>query len=461
MKISLFILILLSVVVVSKSQNLVENHSFEDAWTCPYSYTTLFVARPYPGWENPSKGTPDQLHVCSTGDAGIPDNFAGHMYPFDGAAYAGIILRETFDDSVKVYEGVSREYIQTRLLSPLSKNKLYCVKLFYANSSKSVFSVDALGITVTTEDIGTKDAGLIIQRPQVINKPGHIMDNVDYWQEMCGVYRARGNEKYLTIGNFWDNDNTSYKQNKRESTDSAFYYAYYYIDDVRVFEIENTFECGCTNDFSFGSDWMADDYDPETGYNSLALNTAGKAGNNNGNLPKNGINNGNNSNLNNSGLNGANGVNTDDSLNNINGGANDYGNSLLINMKESEISQKAFENAQIGSKFNLNRIFFEFNSSELLTASYAELDKLSGILKDKPGLRIEIRGHSDNVGSDSYNKTLSVKRAAAVYDYLISEGIDKSRMKYRGFGNKVPVADNDTEEGRSKNRRVEIVVVEL
>ena len=263
--------------------------------------------------------------------------------------------------------------------------------MLYEVITKSVFSVDALGITVTAGDIGTKDAGLIIQRPQVINKPGHIMDNVDYWQEMCGVYRARGDEKYLTIGNFWDNNNTSYKQNKRESTDSAFYYAYYYIDDVRVFEIENTFECGCTNDFSFGSDWMADDYDPETGYNSLALNAADKAGDNNGNLSENGINNGNNSNLNNSGLNGANGINTDDSLNNINGAANDYGNSLLINMKESEISQKAFENAQIGSKFNLNRIFFEFNSSELLTASYAELDKLSGILKDKPGLRIEIR----------------------------------------------------------------------
>ncbi|HQB22047.1 MAG TPA: OmpA family protein, partial [Bacteroidales bacterium] len=74
---------------------------------------------------------------------------------------------------------------------------------------------------------------------------------------------------------------------------------------------------------------------------------------------------------------------------------------------------------------------------------------------------IEVRGHTDNVGTESYNRTLSMKRAQAVYDYLISSGIDKKRMKYRGFGTKVPVASNETEEGRSLNRRVEIMIVEL
>jgi len=439
------------------SQNLVDNHSFENAWSCPYSFATLPIAKPYPGWQNPNKGTPDQLHICSQGDAGIPKNFAGFMYPSDGAAYAGIILRETFDDSLRVYDGVSREYIQTRLLAPLTRDKLYCVKLFYANSSRSIFSVDALGITITAERIGVKDAGLIIQMPQVINKPGHIMDNVDYWQEMCGVYRARGNEKYLTIGNFWDNNRTTYRRNTSENADSSFFYAYYYIDDVRVFEIENTFECGCINDLSFGTDWLADDYDPETGYNSkdlsenLADNNNPNGNNGNSNQGSDTANNNNNNNSNNNGNNG-----TDN--NNLNG--NSDSNSLL-NMKESEISEKAFSSAGVGSKFNLNRIFFEFNSSELLTVSFAELDKLSEILLAKPSLRIEIRGHTDNVGTDQYNKTLSIKRAAAVYDYLISKGIEKSRMKYRGFGNKVPVADNDSEEGRSQNRRVEIIIVEL
>ena len=487
------------------SQNIVPNNSFEDAWSCPQTYVTLPIAKPYPQWCNPNKGTPDQLHICSPYDAGIPKNFAGEMYPSEGGAYAGIILREVFNDSTQIIKGVSREYIQTRLIEPLRRDKLYCVKLFYANSSKSVYSVDAMGITLTAEKIGTKDAGLIIQRPQVINRPGHIMDNIDYWQELCGIYRAGGKEEYLTIGNFWDNSLTNFQNNDFESTDSSFVYAYYYIDDVRVFEIDNEFECGCLNDLSFGSDWMSDKYDPETGYNTLnpddlAINNSGDGNDSNGNSDNQ---NGNNGDINNgdglegngnsddgsntdgvggdgnSGNSGNNNGNNTDGSNtdgnqsgnkgnssgqngegNLNSG-NDKNSNSILNMKESEISPEAFTNVNIGDKFNLNRIFFEFNSSDLLTASYTELERLSEILNNTPGLRIEIRGHTDNIGSTSYNKSLSVKRAASVYNYLLDKGIDKSRMKYRGFGNKVPVANNDTNEGRRLNRRVEIIIVDL
>ncbi|MCK9254737.1 MAG: OmpA family protein [Bacteroidales bacterium] len=467
MKIFYFIIFLLFNLSLCFSQNLVENASFENAWTCPESFTTFPSARPYPAWFNPSKGTPDQFHPCSLGDASVPFNFAGFMFPAHGQAYAGIILRETFDDSIKTYKGVSREYIQTKLLEPLEKEKLYCVKLSYANASKSLFSVDALGITLTNSKIGTKDAGLIIQRPQITNRPGHIMDNTDYWIEMCGVYRAYGGETYLTIGNFLDNIHTNFKVNDIEFTDSAFYYAYYYIDDVRVYKIENDFECACLDDLSFGSDWLADNYDPETGYNTkdiLVLNpnsTSGEEENNTDN--KSNLNN----NSDNKDLLGENKSNSSENSNNENENSlknqneNESSNLSMLNMKESEITEKAFEQARVGSKFNLNRIFFEFNSAELLALSYTELDKLVEILSLKSNLRIEVRGHTDNVGTESYNKSLSIKRAQAVYDYLISSGIDKKRMKYRGFGTKVPVASNDTEEGRSLNRRVEIIVVEL
>ncbi len=489
------LLVLLCIALIGESQNLVPNNSFEDAWSCPSSFAELPVSKPFPQWYNPNKGTPDQFHICSPGDAGIPENFAGSIYPAEGVAYAGIILREVFYDTTKIVKGVSREYIQTKLTQVLKREKLYCVKLFYANSLKSLYAVDAMGITLTKEKIGTKDAGLIIQRPQVINKPRHIMNNQDYWQELCGTYRARGNEQYLTIGNFWDNSITNYQLNTNEATDTNFIYAYYYIDDVRVFEIENPFECGCLNDLSFGSDWMADNYDPETGYNSLDLSLLadggspnGKGngdddGNGNGNGNGDKLNNGNNNNTggadnngNNSLNNGTNQDNGDGSNGNLgnssdadgsndgngyNNGENLYSGLSFLGMKETEITDEAFNEAKIGDKFNLNRIFFEFNSSELLTASFTELDRLFEIIQAKPSLRIEIRGHTDNIGSNSYNKTLSVKRAAAVYDYLIAKGIDKSGLKYRGFGNRVPVADNETEKGRRLNRRVEIIIVEL
>jgi outer membrane protein OmpA-like peptidoglycan-associated protein len=448
------IIIFLSTYLASNSQNLVPNHSFEDAWTCPYSFVPNPVAKPYPGWFNPNKGTPDQFHPCSKGDAGVPENFAGFAYPFDGAAYAGIILREIFDDSVGYYKGVSREYIQTKLLKPLNRGKLYCFKLHYINANKSMFAVDALGVAITTDKIGRKDAGLIIQHPQVINKPGNIMDNQTQWKELCGTYRAKGNEQYLTIGNFWDNSVTQFIRHNNENTDTAFFYAYYYIDDVRLFEIENEFECGCLEDNSWGSDWLSDLYDPETGYNSgkkananvLADLDADKQKDKNGNDKNNFTNSGSNI-----------GVISDNSKPN---NSQLEERSFFYGIPESEINEQAFRNAEVGKKFNLNRILFEFNSSQLLTVSFPELDKLSEILLANPGYKIEIRGHTDNVGTSQYNKTLSIKRAGAVYDYLISKGIDKSRMKYRGFGDRVPVADNETEEGRRLNRRVEIIIIE-
>ncbi len=429
------------------SQNLVKNHSFENAWSCPEDYCGYAVKYPFPDWINPNYGTPDLMHSCSALRAGVPENFAGYMYPYDGGAYAGIILREKFDDSLKVYKGVSREYLQTKLTEPLKKNTLYCVKFYYVNAKKSMYSVDALGITLTVDQIKAKNADRILQRPQITNRPGHIMDNKNEWTEFCGYYRARGNEQYLTIGNFWDNSTTQYVTNQNEYSDSAFFYAYYLIDNVSVFEIESEFECGCTNDLAWSSDWKSDTFDPATGYNTKKIIDSDKDGNSN---LANNSSSGNGNNNDGSG-------NRDNSSNHLKYDPNETDATGL----KTQITKAAFDVAEIGDRFRLNQIYFEFNSSELLTMSYIQLDSLYNILAEKPSLRIEIRGHTDNIGSESYNKKLSVERAASVYNYLIEKGIPKTRMKYRGFGPNIPVADNNTEQGRELNRRVEIFIVEI
>ena len=434
------------------SQNLVKNHSFENAWSCPEDYNGYAVKFPFPDWINPNNGTPDLMHSCSALRAGVPENFAGYMYPYDGGAYAGIILREMFDDSLRVYKGVSREYLQTKLTEPLKKNTLYCVKFYYVNAKKSMYSVDALGITLTVEQIKAKNADRILQRPQITNRPGHIMDNMDEWTEFCGYYRARGGENYLTIGNFWDNSTTQYVTNKNEYSDSAFFYAYYLIDNVSVFEIESEFECGCLNDLAWSSDWKSDTFDPSTGYNTRKINDNDIA--NNGNDSSNS--NGKNSQGNGNGNTNGNGLDN----NSKNNSQTDPNETDATGLK-TQITKAAFDNAEIGDRFRLNQIYFEFNSSELLTISNIQLDSLYNILSEKPSLRIEIRGHTDNIGSEGYNKKLSVERAASVYNYLLEKGIPKTRMKYRGFGPNVPVADNSTEEGRELNRRVEIFIVEI
>jgi len=427
----------------AKSQNLVKNHSFENAWTCPEDYVGYAVKFPFPDWINPNNGTPDLMHSCSAMRAGVPENFAGYMYPYDGGAYAGIILREKFDDSLRVYKGVSREYLQTKLTEPLKKNTLYCVKFYYVNAKKSMYSVDALGITLTVDQIKAKNADRILQRPQITNRPGHIMDNMDEWTEFCGYYRARGGEHYLTIGNFWDNSTTQYVTNQNEYSDSAFFYAYYLIDNVSVFEIESEFECGCTNDLAWSSDWKSDTFDPATGYNTKKINDNDIASNSNSSS-------------------------SSDKTNGNGQGDNGGGDSTQADPNETDatglktqITKAAFDVAEIGDRFRLNQIYFEFNSSELLTVSYIQLDSLYNILAEKPSVRIEVRGHTDNIGSEGYNKKLSVDRAASVYNYLLEKGIPKTRMKYRGFGPNVPVADNSTEEGRELNRRVEIFIVEI
>jgi OOP family OmpA-OmpF porin len=103
--------------------------------------------------------------------------------------------------------------------------------------------------------------------------------------------------------------------------------------------------------------------------------------------------------------------------------------------------------------------FFDFNKSVIKPAGKAKLDDLVGKIKDINLEVIIAVGHTDSVGSDAYNQKLSVRRSEAVKAYLVSKGIEKNRVYTEGKGEKQPVADNKTSEGRAKNRRVEIEVV--
>ena len=107
----------------------------------------------------------------------------------------------------------------------------------------------------------------------------------------------------------------------------------------------------------------------------------------------------------------------------------------------------------LGDTVTLKNIFFETAKATLLETSLAELDRLAEALQRHPGLRLEVGGHTDAVGSDEDNMLLSERRAKAVYDYLLLRGIDADRLTYRGYGESRPVATNDTPEGRAANRR--------
>ena len=103
---------------------------------------------------------------------------------------------------------------------------------------------------------------------------------------------------------------------------------------------------------------------------------------------------------------------------------------------------------------------FDFDKAAIRNADTAELRKAVDFVKKYPGYKISIEGHTDNIGTEKYNQGLSERRAAAVKEYLLKQGVtDGARLRTVGYGESHPVADNSTETGRFKNRRVEILIL--
>ncbi len=113
---------------------------------------------------------------------------------------------------------------------------------------------------------------------------------------------------------------------------------------------------------------------------------------------------------------------------------------------------------EVGEVVALNNLFFDRGKPTLLKSSYSELDRLLLLLKTNPTMEIELHGHTNNLGPHEQLVVLSNQRAQAVKDYLVKKGIEKNRIKGKGFGPDKPVADNSTEAGRQKNQRVEFKI---
>jgi len=108
-------------------------------------------------------------------------------------------------------------------------------------------------------------------------------------------------------------------------------------------------------------------------------------------------------------------------------------------------------------KTNAQNIFFEIDRYTLLPASFKALDETARLLKDNAQLHLLIEGHTDSTGLPVANQLLSQRRADAVRNYLIQQGIDEKRLFAKGYGSTKPIADNNTPQGRSRNRRVELI----
>jgi OOP family OmpA-OmpF porin len=108
----------------------------------------------------------------------------------------------------------------------------------------------------------------------------------------------------------------------------------------------------------------------------------------------------------------------------------------------------------------LEGVTFDYNSAQLTAGSSTALDSIADGLKKYPRLKVELQGHTDNKGPDAYNLSLSQKRADAVREYLLDKGIPSTQIAAKGYGEGQPIADNGTEDGRARNRRVVMFVID-
>jgi len=120
----------------------------------------------------------------------------------------------------------------------------------------------------------------------------------------------------------------------------------------------------------------------------------------------------------------------------------------------------ALDRIVAGSSVVLNNIFYETDSHQLRDESLVELNKVQTFLEANPSIQVEISGFTDDTGSPEHNQALSEQRAQSVVDYLVQKGIERSRLLPKGYGESNPLADNQTEEGRSRNRRTELKILQ-
>lgn len=390
--VKVFIIIFMMFSIFLDGQNnILQNGDFETIVQCPQNHTKYLSTDTnkilLPHWHFINRSTPDFFHRCSKdSDVGIPCNFAGCSEPLSGNGYIGMILR--VDSHYYQYNKGYVEHIATEIFPSLDRNHFYLVKFFYKLAPNSGIASNGLGVyfSASLPKFNEFEEYKYFE-PQIYLDNTKIIDNRE-WKEFIGYFIASGTEKFLTIGNFspFDIQKTKVLRNG-EPQNEMDYYAYYYIDDVQLYEISDT-----TN------------YHINTICTQIDL------------FP------------------------------------------VVKQTYYSNIMNK-LDTLSLNKPFILENIYFDFDSYRLSSKSFATLDSIANYLKDHKTIEFIINGHTDNIGSSFYNQWLSTERAKSVYKYFYESGISPARMQYIGYGDSMPITSNKTNEGRQKNRRVELVII--
>ena len=346
------------------SQNLIENPSFERYETCPVKLGNF--EKDVLSWSTPTLGSTDYFNACSKA-MGTPENFNGKQPANFGKGYAGMYLYAPDD---------YREYIQVPLSGTLKKGVQYSISFYVSLAERSDYAVKEFGVLFSKNRISVPIRKELSKMHWYKDKENaynfmeigytNFYKDTKDWILVNTHFVAKGNENFLTIGNFNNNAKTRKFKTKKYAKQGA----YYYIDMVALSTV-------------------------------AALDVSSNAG--------------------------------------------------------SEVADppKTYALDQVHTFKN---VLFEFDKFELLDRAKDDLRQIYNYLNTDSSLIIAIDGHTDAIGSDSYNQRLSANRCKAVVKYLIAIGLDRERIQWRGHGGSKPIASNDTDGGRQLNRRVEFII---
>ena len=358
----------------TSAQNLIPNPSFEELRNLPVKDNpkNTFEYEPKSGyipymqnlkfWFAATETTPD-LRISSR------DDFARCR-----KLYKNCDKARTGDNCVGIITFLSnsttdtyREYLQIKLREPLQPGDSTFVELWVSKERQAKLISNNIGLHFSMKKTSEFILGNLKLEPQ-INIDSLMNMEKKEWVKLQGVFVPDKPFKYLLIGNFYENEKTQVvwfeNYNGRSYVPP---YAYYLIDDIRVWQVENA---------------------PDTLL---------------------------------------------------------YFNDQVLAFNEP---------------IALKHVEFEFDSAQLQDTSFVELEQLFQLLTKNPKLKIALQGHTDADGSDLYNQVLSENRAKSVRNYLLKQGIAEDRLSVEGLGESLPLRDNTTKEGRSRNRRVEFLILD-
>ena len=389
-KISIILIMLITSLIATAQENLVPNSTFQNLEKKVKEEGQIELALP---WISPTLAKAD-LYSTSTKNSllGVPENAYGAEKPMEGENYAGFLA---YSDKNKE----PRSYLQVKLTQQLEAGKTYCVTINVSLADLSKFATNYIGMTLTNNAISANNTDILKVENQIVSKKLLPHEQQFYWTPICGTFKAKGGEEFLTIGNFTPDEKLTKIKVKRprgfiqpQLPDS-----YYFVDNISVVETTTPNTCDCDSDPAMKNVEVV------------------------------------NRNFNSDDVEGAKNVKF-------------VGSDGSVSNEQSKNNQPSVALDKIDGTI----IGFQAKSFAI-TDNIKTIDAIVGYLKANPNATISIVGHIDKSEADV--EKLDGKRANSVYKYIVSKGIKPERLKRITKSSEEPKDAKDA----LKNMCVEII----